>query len=168
MAGRAGKLDKTEIIKQIIYIQQQVSHDLAPFALEFWQKLDVPMAQLKSLYIIASKGAINFSSLAQDLGVTPGNVTGIIDRLMEQGLVTRKQDPADRRVIQIEATEKGQELLANLVETHSYETLKLLEYMSLEELGSLHLGLMGLARAVKQFCKNPGRPQVKITDTEYN
>jgi MarR family transcriptional regulator, organic hydroperoxide resistance regulator len=140
--------DKAEAISEIIKLQQRASKVLAGYAIDSWRKLDVPMAQFKSLFIIVNKGDVNFSGLAHDLGVTSGNVTGIIDRLVEQGLVVRNPNPEDRREIRLEATEKGRDLLTNLMEAQTKHMAHILTHMSLEELNALSLGLSGLIRAL--------------------
>jgi MarR family transcriptional regulator, organic hydroperoxide resistance regulator len=140
--------NKAEAISEIINLQQRASKVLASYAIDSWRKLDVPMAQFKSLFIIVNKGDINFSELARDLGVTSGNVTGIIDRLVDQGLVARNPNPEDRREIRLEATEKGRDLLANLMEAQTKDMAQILTHMSLEELKALSLGLSGLIRAL--------------------
>lgn len=45
--------------------------------------------------------------LADILGVTPANVTGIVDRLERDGLVTRSRGNEDRRVVYVRLTEAG-------------------------------------------------------------
>jgi MarR family transcriptional regulator, organic hydroperoxide resistance regulator len=143
-------VDKAGAISEIISLQKRAAQVLGSFAIDSWRKLDVPMAQFKSLFIIINKGGTNFRMLAQDLGVTSGNVTGIIDRLVEQGMVTRKQNPADRREIRLEATEKGKDLMTNLMEVHTEQMTHVLTHMNLEELNSLSQGLAGLIRAVEE------------------
>ncbi len=149
-------MDKKEVINEIVELQRRMSQVIIPYAIETWRKLDVPLAQLKSLLIIAGKGETNFSILAQDLGVTPGDVTGIIERLVEQGLVIRKPNPEDRRIIWLQATEKGRELLANLMESQTRHMIHILEYMSLDDLRSLLRGLSAFIRAVEEHQKEFG------------
>ena len=144
-------MDKQERIDEIILLQHELAHDLSPYAMDTWCKLDITVAQLKCLFIITSKDATNFRSLAQTLKVTPGNVTGIIDRLVEQGLAVRKQDSADRRVIQIEATEKGQNTLAELMNFHNIEVVRILGYMDSDDLDSLCRGLRGMTGVLKKL-----------------
>ncbi|MDG6107776.1 MarR family transcriptional regulator [Dactylosporangium aurantiacum] len=50
--------------------------------------------------------------LAQLLGVTPRNVTGLVDTLEREGLVRRVPDPADRRSVRAVATAAGLAWLA--------------------------------------------------------
>jgi DNA-binding MarR family transcriptional regulator len=149
-------MEKAELIKEIIELQRRLSQVLIPYAMEPWRKLDVPLAQLKSLFIIVMKGDTNFRTLAHDLGVTPGNVTGIVDRLVEQGLASREPGLDDRRTIQLKATDKGRELLTGLTETHTGLMVDILEHMSDEDLNSLLRGLSGFIKAVEEY-------QAKIT-----
>jgi len=50
--------------------------------------------------------------IAERLLVTCGNTTGLIDRLEEAGLVTRRPHPEDRRAILATLTDQGRELYA--------------------------------------------------------
>jgi MarR family transcriptional regulator, organic hydroperoxide resistance regulator len=146
-------MDKEAVINEIMAIHRRMNQVMIPYAIKSWQELDVPLAQLKSLLITAGKGETNFSTLAQDLGVTPGDVTGIIERLVAQGLVTRKTNVNDRRIIWLQATDKGRELLANLLESQTPHMVHILEYMSLDDLQSLLHGLSGLISAIEEHQK---------------
>lgn len=152
-------MDKTSLINQLIEIQLQLAQVLLPYAVDSWRHLDIPVAQLKSLFIIACKDGANFRTLASYLGTTPGNVTGIIDRLVEQNLVMRHPGMEDRRVTRLEVTEKGRELLANLIEVHNRYMVHILEHMSLENLQALSRGITGFTKAVlehqKEFSEEP-------------
>jgi DNA-binding MarR family transcriptional regulator len=54
--------------------------------------------------------------IAQILHCDASNVTGIIDRLTTLNLVTRKEDPQDRRVKTVQLTEQGEVMLQNAME----------------------------------------------------
>jgi DNA-binding MarR family transcriptional regulator len=45
--------------------------------------------------------------MSDDMLVTPGNVTGIVDRLEQKGLVKRTARPGDRRATVIDLTPEG-------------------------------------------------------------
>ncbi|MGR3568906.1 MAG: MarR family winged helix-turn-helix transcriptional regulator, partial [Pseudooceanicola nanhaiensis] len=53
---------------------------------------------------------LKMSALSGVLRVSNGNVTGIVDRLAEEGLVVRVQVPGDRRASLVRLTRKGQEV----------------------------------------------------------
>lgn len=46
-------------------------------------------------------------AFAAEMGVTPGNLTGVIDRLEEAGLVRRDRGGADRRCLVLHLTDAG-------------------------------------------------------------
>ncbi|MFF9342214.1 MULTISPECIES: MarR family winged helix-turn-helix transcriptional regulator [unclassified Streptomyces] len=55
-------------------------------------------------------GAVRQSELIQSLGLDPSTVTKMLQRLEQCGYVSRSPDPADRRAVLVEATERGQAL----------------------------------------------------------
>ena len=144
-----GKQDKEKSIQEILELVKKMPQLMSRPDLNEWRKLTVPMAQLKALFLIVNSGEINSRTLAESLEVTPGNVTGIVDRLAEQDLVVRKPDPQDRRVIWLEATAKGKELLGKLMEIHIKQFALILDYMKPEELKAFKIGLKGLVNAVE-------------------
>ncbi len=54
---------------------------------------------------------ITASALARDIHVSPGTVTGIIDRLSKLGLVTRERREDDRRRVYLALTSAGHKKL---------------------------------------------------------
>ena len=70
---------------------------------------------LEALYHL---GPLALGELADKLLVTGGNVTYVMDRLEEQGLVERVRSPQDRRVVQAKLTGKGHELLSSVFPGH--------------------------------------------------
>ncbi|MEU9477838.1 MarR family transcriptional regulator [Streptomyces sp. NPDC048191] len=63
-----------------------------------------PQARLLSLLSVEP---LPMRKLAQKLKCEPSNVTGIVDRLENRGLVERRPDPDDRRVKVAAATDEG-------------------------------------------------------------
>lgn len=58
--------------------------------------------------------ALPMSRLAEELGVALPNATGIVGRLEERGIVERLHDDEDRRVVRVELTEAGRQLIAEM------------------------------------------------------
>jgi DNA-binding MarR family transcriptional regulator len=141
--------EKAELVEQIIELQRQVRRALRGYVPEAWMNLNLTIPQLKSLFLIAREGSMNTKSLAKELGVTSPNVTGIIDRLVKQGLVSRQENPEDRRMLEIRVTDKGEAILASLREEMISSMSGLLARMSTEELSSVARALASLARAAE-------------------
>ena len=57
---------------------------------------------------------MRLSDLSRRLQVTEGNVTGLVDRLEEAGMVARTPSPDDRRVVMARLTLPGEELAARV------------------------------------------------------
>ncbi|MFQ5554113.1 MAG: MarR family winged helix-turn-helix transcriptional regulator [Acidimicrobiia bacterium] len=68
-------------------------------------EFDLPLAQAAALLHL--RDPIPMSELATALTCDRSNITGIIDRLEERGLVERLTDAADRRVKQLVLTRAG-------------------------------------------------------------
>ena len=61
---------------------------------------------------------LRMSALSDVLRVSNGNITGIVDRLAEEGLVIRVQVPGDRRATLVRMTQKGKEIFAAQAAAH--------------------------------------------------
>ena len=66
--------------------------------------------QSSVLRTLFKEGPLSSASLSRRLYVTPSNITGIIDRLENKGLVERIRKKGDRRIALITLTESGTEL----------------------------------------------------------
>jgi DNA-binding MarR family transcriptional regulator len=147
--GRGQKQGKAELVKEIIQLQRQVNRALRQGESDAWMELTLTIAQLKSLFFISNEGSTNFTKLAQALRVTPSNVTGIVDRLVEQGLVSRRENPENRRMLVLQLTDRGETLLASLRERKIGQLSGVLSCLSEEQLSTLAQGLRFLAEAAE-------------------
>jgi MarR family 2-MHQ and catechol resistance regulon transcriptional repressor len=71
--------------------------------------------------------------LAEKLLVTGGNVTYVMDRLEDQGLVYRFRRPDDRRVIQAKLTPEGRDLVADVFPGHASYIEHLSRHLTTDE-----------------------------------
>jgi DNA-binding MarR family transcriptional regulator len=83
-----------------------------------WLLLDLTMAQLKAMMLIVQTGGVRSRELADGLGIAPSAATPLVDRLVEQKLARRDDDPDDRRIIWIRPTSKAQALHEQLLQTN--------------------------------------------------
>src|SRR5919199_6600364 len=79
------------------------------------------------------EGPIIMSDLGEELGVTPRNVTKLVDELEAEGLVQRLPHPSDRRATLIELTEKGREKTAEGYAGYVAATSELFSVLSEED-----------------------------------
>ena len=147
--------DKKALINRILELQERFFHIMRPDEKEAWLELNLTIAQLKSLIFIRSEGMTNFKTLAAVMKVTPPDVTRVIDRLVEQGLVTREENPDNRRMQMLRVTDKGDTLLQGLRERGPHRMLGVLKLLSVEDLSALYRGFSALIRAVENEKSQP-------------
>lgn len=80
----------------------------------FFMDVDLTMAQFRALVTIRRWGRQTGRHLAGRLGVTPGTLVPLMDRLEELGYVRRVPDQADRRLTWLELTPKAERLFQRL------------------------------------------------------
>jgi MarR family transcriptional regulator, 2-MHQ and catechol-resistance regulon repressor len=66
----------------------------------------------------APDGRLTMSRLSNDVALTTGGVTRLVDRMTEAGLVARQNCPNDRRSVHVVLTESGHRTLAQAVTEH--------------------------------------------------
>ncbi len=140
---------REELIGQIIEAQRRMKRVMRDPTLDSWVKLNLTIAQLKSLFYISRHGKVNSSGLASGIRVTPANVTGIVDRLVEQGLLTRTADADDRRVSWLTVTDKGKTLINDLREGRAQEMRRILDKLTEVELATVAHGFQLVAGAAE-------------------
>ncbi|MGB7204865.1 MAG: MarR family transcriptional regulator [Anderseniella sp.] len=95
---------------------------------------------------------LRMSALSSWLKVSNGNITGIVDRLVEDGLVVRVPVEGDRRAMLVRLTRKGSTLFQGMAEAHQIWVGELLGDLTSDEAG---LMMSLLDKAAKS---NRGKP----------
>jgi DNA-binding MarR family transcriptional regulator len=75
--------------------------------------------------------------MADWLGVTSATVTGIANKLAAQHLIKRWREEEDRRVVRIDVTEAGEELLTKKESMRREKIADLVSSLSVEDLKAL-------------------------------
>ncbi len=112
-----------------------------------WLDLDLTMAQLKALMVVVQTDGVSSRGLANRLGISAPAVTPLVDRLIEQKLVRREDDPSDRRVVLITPTEGALALHDKLMETSRATVAAIVDALPEEELSRIERALAQLRAA---------------------
>jgi len=97
------------------------------------KKLDLTAVQLKTLYRIYFQPNIGIGELATKLSLTKSTVSGIIDRLSQRELIERTIPEENRRSVNIQLTEEGQQVMQQYFAGTSILANKVREVMQLPE-----------------------------------
>lgn len=107
----------------------------------------VTSPQLRVLVMIASRGPQNLGAVAMELGVHPSNATRTCDRLVNAGLIARRDDPADRRYVELSLTPEGASLVNTVLEHRRNAVAAVMGRMTNELRGATALGMDAFAAA---------------------
>ncbi|OAT81422.1 MarR family winged helix-turn-helix transcriptional regulator [Desulfotomaculum copahuensis] len=90
---------------------------------------------------LAGDAGLPLSELGQRMLVSRANITGLVDRLERDGLVTREADSADRRIIRARITPRAQELLTFMLPLHNELVYRAMSFLTDDE-QQVMLGLL--------------------------
>lgn len=120
-----------------------------------WHRGALSLVHLNVLTLLEADGPLSMGHLAEALDVSVASATGIVSRMMARGVVERRHDADDRRVVLVHLTERGARVFQNLEQHHRERLAKLLDQLSEQELTGFLLGLRSLRAA-----------RAKMTDDE--
>jgi DNA-binding MarR family transcriptional regulator len=111
------------------------------------------MAQLER----APQG-ITLGEMSKRMMVSNGNVTGLVERLVESGHLERAPLPTDRRVQVVKLTEEGRKAFALMAEAHEAWIAEMFGGLNGREIEALLKGLGKVKASVSPTLRDAGRP----------
>src|SRR4051794_13221783 len=77
---------------------------------------DVDLVQLRILVVLATRRSTSLSDLAAITGLHMSTASRGCDRLVKERLITRLEDPGDRRTVRLSVTAAGQDIVDAVVQ----------------------------------------------------
>jgi DNA-binding MarR family transcriptional regulator len=126
--------------------------ELIRFETEIWNAIDgrlraefdLPLTRLEPMQVMSRRDTCRVQDIADELVITVGGTSKLVDRIEESGYCRRRANPADRRSSIVELTPAGKRMLAKA--TTVFE----------EELQT-RLGCVLPERSLNQFAATLGR-----------
>ncbi len=143
--------DRDALLSAIVAGYERLMHRLAELHAPDFLEIALTMPQAKVLYLVGAAGQLRMSVLAARLGVTLSTVSGLVDRLVEQGLLDRRDDPADRRQVVLSLTGEGVAFLERFRELNARQLRQLLARLADDELDVVRRALDHLDRAAAEL-----------------
>ncbi len=119
--------------------------------IHFARENGLSMSMIGTLFHLSKKGCAGVTDLGDHLGVTSAASSQMLERLVQQELILRTEDPTDRRVKQIVLTEKGHHVLDEGVRARHGWLDDLVEILSQEEKELIKKGLDLLINKANQL-----------------
>ena len=95
-------LDDFNLLAQVSQVFRSVSDT-------FTGQVDIPRGQATVLCVVALKDGVTQTEIAETLSVKGATVTNMLQHLEENGLVIRRRDPEDNRLVRVYVTEAGKQ-----------------------------------------------------------
>ncbi|HWS32058.1 MAG TPA: MarR family transcriptional regulator [Actinoplanes sp.] len=125
---------KEKLIADIMGSSIQLEHLFAGDRSDPLFSSHLTMSQLKIMMLLSRHGTLAGGELARMIGVGAAALSGIVDRLVVQDLVTRAEDRNDRRVRRIGLTRAGTEVIEGIITAGVVKQREILSRLSAEEL----------------------------------
>ena len=104
-------MKREDLIQEIVESLARCQRLAAPSA---WKTLGLSHAQIGMLFMLFHHSEASVKQISEYLGVTKSAVTQLLDPLVDKKLVSRNNDPKDRRFVRLSLTADGLLLLKKL------------------------------------------------------
>lgn len=131
------------ILELTVVLNRDMEQDLA--------RRGLTASRVHLLWVLGQRGEATQRELAEALGVSPRNVTGLVDALAETGFVVRRAHPTDRRATLVSFTEHGAAVAADLERGHRELAEQLFADMPADRFACFSAGLDDVLRTLHQL-----------------
>ena len=129
---------RTQLLEQFFSSLRAVFSEARQTIHRPFHELKLSQAQLVALFIIShSKNGISVTTLAEQLHITPGAASQLVDALVQAEVAERIPSSTDRRIITVQLCTKNRAKLSSFKRHFAAELAPLFENLSNDELAQL-------------------------------
>lgn len=119
------------------------------------QERGLSVTHFQVLAVLDGVGPLSMSRLADHMGVSLPNATGIISRMEERGVIERSHDDRDRRRVMVRLTDAGRDIARELSDLHRRQLTALIQAMTPEGQQNLLRAIRDVRATVEQASSPP-------------
>jgi DNA-binding MarR family transcriptional regulator len=116
-----------------------------------WHQGAFSLIQLNVVAVLEAQGPLSMSRLAEALDVSVASATGIVDRMEHRGLVVRRHEEDDRRVVVVSLAEAGTHVFRDMAALRREHMGRLLAELTPDELAGFVKGIRAVRAARQRF-----------------
>ncbi len=105
-----------EFGQRMVELMPRLMRGIARHESNYLSKGKITLPQMWVLEHLSRSNRCPMNELARSFGISRPAATGLMDRLIAQGLAIRADDPKDRRVVRVSITPKGKRIVSNVWE----------------------------------------------------
>ncbi|MBM4390923.1 MAG: MarR family transcriptional regulator [Deltaproteobacteria bacterium] len=117
---------EAQIAQRLILLMNTLHSRYAGDCLDLMVEYNITLPQIMALHAMRA-GAGNVTQLAQALGITTSNASQLLHKLFEREMVSRYENPQDRRQKVIFPAREADELLDRLAQARSEQIARAIE-----------------------------------------
>jgi len=136
-------------ISEIMQSLRRIFKAIQDYSHEVSEKFGITGPQLWALKTISQNESLSLSDLSERMYLHPSTITGLIDRLEKKDLVERYRDQGDRRVIKLQLTPRGKELVRRAPDPIQGKMIYGLGKLKKAELGSVYESIQKLVEVME-------------------
>jgi DNA-binding MarR family transcriptional regulator len=141
-------MSKFESISQIISLNRNFNRTFKHEFHDLMQDSDFTLPQLSVISILTKNGKQKVSDISEKMGLSNSTISGILDCLEQKGIIERKRNKDDRRVVKIYLNKESQQICREFHRKGEEYFAHLLKKPSEQEINDIIKGLEILNRVV--------------------
>ena len=154
-----------QIAWSISQLRRNIIREFAFAVVQTFGDFDYSLPQLATLLFLDEEGEQTIKGMAEMLGRSLSATSRLLDNLVVLGMISRREDPQDRRVKRVAITEQGHAFIATLEQRRADAQIAVMEYLSPEERAQAVKGMMLLVEAARRKKEHHESPAAGTTRT---
>lgn len=137
-------MSKEEFSDSVVRIERLLRHVafiIKKRGRDILSDFDITTPQFLALVVLKDRPGITMGELCERLYLACSTATDLIDRMEKNGYLERNRDPDDRRVIRLSITEKGQDIIDQVINARRRYVESILSQLTQEEIDQLERSL---------------------------
>lgn len=109
----------SKMIRNVVSIEKhlrKVDYIIRKKGREILKDFNITIPQFTALQILINNDQMTIGELSQKMALACSTITDLIDRMERNGLVVRKKDEKDKRIVRIQVLPKGHEIVEKVLE----------------------------------------------------
>ncbi len=118
------------LLRQVAFIIKRRGRDIL-------SSFEITTPQFLALHVLRDQPGITMGELCEKLLLACSTATDLIDRMEKNGYLERRRDEDDRRVIRLSITEKGKNVISQVIMARRKYVKSILSQLTLDEIDQL-------------------------------
>jgi len=132
-------------------------HAMAKFTMAGILESGLGDSDFRVLEVLLHKGPLPVNVIGPKVFLTPGSISTAVDRLFSKGLVSRDENPEDRRIRLVALTETGKALISTVYRKHVEDVRQVFADFTASELRQLERLMKKAGRQAEALYASSGR-----------